>query len=106
MIDRLKKIIEMSHLSERAFASRCGLTQNALWYQLNGKRKLSLETVLAVIDAFPEVSPTWLMVGRGNMLERQNESEYEDRINSLMDTIAIQQEVINNLKNKIKELQK
>ena len=105
MIDRLKKIIEMSHLSERAFASRCGLTQNALWYQLNGKRKLSLETIEAIVENFPDVSAEWLLRGNGSMLKGQEDADNERRISNLIDVITMQQETIRNLTEKIKQLQ-
>ena len=102
MIDRILRIVRESGLSERAFAAKCKLTQNALWYQLNGKRKVSLETVMAIATAYPEVDCNWLIRGTGEMVH-DNEAE-DKRLDNLIDVIAMQQETIKNLQEKIKQL--
>lgn len=105
MVNRIKKVVEYSKLSESAFAAKCGLVQNALWYQLNGKRKLSLETVSAVLNSFPEISAEWLLIGNGSMLNAENNAEHDKRLDNLIDVISMQQETIRNLQDKIKQLQ-
>lgn len=78
---------------------KCGLRQNTLSNQLNGMRELSLSTVVAILEAYPEVSIEWLMRGNGQMLIQTDENSAEMiRINQLIDTITTLQEAIN-LKN-------
>ncbi len=86
-----------------SFAAKIGVQQMTLWTQLNGKRKISLETVRAILDTFPEVSAEWLMRGTGTM-SRSNDDQ-DKRIGNLVDVIAMQQETIRNLQDKIKQLQ-
>lgn len=96
MIERIKTLIAYLGLSTRAFAIKCGLRQNTLSNQLNGMRELSLSTVAAILDAYPEVSAEWLMRGDGQMLIQPNDSSVEViRINKLVDTITTLQETIN-----------
>ena len=67
MTERINRLISQLGLSERAFALSCGLPQNTLTNQLNGVRKLSLSTVMAILSAYPLVSAEWLLRGNGSM---------------------------------------
>lgn len=104
MIDRIRQILSISGLSETQFAKKIGVPQNTLWRQLNDRsRKLSLETVLAVLNTFKDIDSNWLLRGEGDMLLVN--SSQDKRMDSLVDVIAMQQEVIKNLQDKIKQLQ-
>ena len=102
MINRIKKVIESSGLTDARFAKKIGLQQVSLWRQLNGERKVSLETVMAIASAYPEVDCNWLIRGTGEMVH-DNEAE-DKRLDNLIDVIAMQQETIKNLQEKIKQL--
>ena len=92
-INRIKAIINLSGLSDRAFAIKCGINQPTLFNQLKGIRAISLDTVLSIYKTFPDVSTNWLPLGEGDMLKSQ--SRETERINKLVDTIATLQESIN-----------
>lgn len=102
MIGRIKQLKDLSGLSETAFAKKIGVTQNTLWSQLNGARKLSLETAMAILEAYPDVDSNWLLRGTGDMMLLNNNQD--KRMDSLVDVIAMQQETIQNLLEKIKQL--
>ena len=93
MISRIKDIIKLSGLSDRAFALKCGINQPTLFNQLKGIRAISLDTVLSIYKTFPDVSTNWLLLGEGDMFKSQ--SRETERINKLVDTIATLQESIN-----------
>lgn len=96
MVERIKSLISFLGLSTRAFAIKCGLRQNTLSNQLNGMRELSLSTVVAIINAYPEVSSEWLMRGSGQMiLQKEDNSVEMERVNKLVDTITTLQDTIN-----------
>ena len=101
--ERLKAVIAYSGLKDSAFAKRIGMQQITLWRQLNDQRKVSLETILAVADEFPEIDANWLLRGSGSMLA--NNDAQEKRIDNLIDVISMQQDTIKNLQEKIKSLQ-
>lgn len=108
MIERLKSIISQMGLSDRAFALKCGIAQNTLSRQLSGAREVSLTTISAVLENNPEISAEWLLRGNGEMLltsEQPTASNENDRLSKLIDTIAFQQDTINNLQRRIKELE-
>ena len=67
MVERIRKIIECSGLSDRAFAIKCGINQPTLFNQLKGIRAVSLDTVLAISKTFPDVSRDWLLLCEGDM---------------------------------------
>lgn len=103
MVNRISIIIESTGLNPTSFAAKIGVQQMTLWNQLNGKRKLSLETVVAIIENFPDISTEWLMRGTGSMM-KGNDAQ-DKRIENLIDVISMQQETIRNLQDKIKQLQ-
>ena len=108
MVERLKQIISNFGISDRQFALSCGIAQNTLSRQLNGARELSLTTVYTVLSCYPEISAEWLLRGTGEMLltsEQPTASNENDRLSKLIDTIAFQQDTINNLQRRIKELE-
>lgn len=95
MTQRIKSLITQLGLSTRAFALSCGLRQNTLSNQLNGLRELSLSTIMAILNTFPEVSSDWLMRGEGEMFKTEPIDANTEKIAKLVDTIALLQETIN-----------
>ena len=93
MISRIKDIIKLSGLSDRAFALKCGINQQTLFNQLKGIRAISLDTVISICKTFPEISRDWLLLGEGDMFKSQ--SRETERRNTLLDTITTLQEAIN-----------
>lgn len=102
--ERLLAVIEYSGMSQTAFAKKVGSTQANLWRQLNGQR-VNVATLIAVAEQFPEVDCNWLLRGVGTMLNNQQNDAQEKRIEGLLDVVAMQQETIRNLQEKIKSLQ-
>lgn len=102
--ERLLAVIEYSGLSQTAFAKKIGSTQANLWRQLNGQRITAL-TLVAVAEQFPEIDCNWLLTGTGTMLKDLHDSAQVKRLDNLIDVIAMQQETIKNLQDKIKQLQ-
>lgn len=108
MVERIKELIAYTGLSDRAFALKCGLKQNTFSRQLNGLNEVSTQTALSILSTFPEISAEWLLRGNGEMLltsEQPTASNENDRLSKLIDTIAFQQDTINNLQRRIKELE-
>lgn len=95
MIERLRAIISFYGLSDRAFAIKCGLKQPTLDKQLKGLRAISMETIVAILNTFGDISAEWLMRGVGDMMIKPTAPTDIDRISTLVDTIATLQETIN-----------
>lgn len=89
ILSRLKEIVAYSGLSVRALAIKCGIPQKTLDNQIKGLRGISIETVVSVLQAYPEISAEWMLRGNGEMLiKKEDNSEDIARINGLVDTIT------------------
>jgi len=69
MIQRIKEIIDFYRLSGQKFAVKIGISPNTLNNYLQGKNKISLAFIEAILKAFPEVSAEWLMRDKGQMIQ-------------------------------------
>lgn len=69
MIQKIKEIIDFYRLSGPKFAAKIGISPNTLNNYLQGKNKISLALIEAILTAFPEVSAEWLMRGKGQMIQ-------------------------------------
>jgi CII-binding regulator of phage lambda lysogenization HflD len=96
ILQRLKEILDYSGHSVRAFAMKCSISQTTLDKQIKGLRSVSIETVMSVLYAYPEVSAEWLTRGEGTMLIKKDKDSAEtERLNKLVDTIGTLQDTIN-----------
>jgi len=64
-IVRLEKILDYYGLSAAAFADKIGVQRSSISHLLSGRNKPSLEFVMKVVRAFPEVNLYWLLNGKG-----------------------------------------
>lgn len=63
---RLKKVIDYYGLSASAFADKLGVQRSSISHILSGRNKPSLEFVMKILHAFPEVELYWLLNGKGS----------------------------------------
>ena len=106
--DRLNEILDYSKLSVLKFSKQCGLHQATLDKQLKGMRGVSVDTLIGIGNAFPEISMDWLLLGKGAMLRAKNTDDIDrllSTIDTLNDALAAQGETIKMLKQRIKELE-
>lgn len=75
MIERVMDIIKLKAKSVREFADSVGIKQVTLNQQLNGDRKLSLDTVLSILNSFEDISAEWLLRGEGEMYKTVSENK-------------------------------
>jgi transcriptional regulator with XRE-family HTH domain len=67
MIERIRAIAKEKSKSMASFSAAIGIPQPTLNNQMLGQRKISLETIYAILDTFPDVSAEWLLRGEGEM---------------------------------------
>lgn len=87
LIQRLQGVINHSGCSLNKFASLCQISQPTLDKQMRGLRAVSLDTVSKVLSAFPEISAEWLMRGKGDMMVRDYEKEYQEKVFKMLDML-------------------
>lgn len=71
-IQRIEQLLQHLALSTSAFADKIGVQRSGISHLLSGRNKPSLDFVLKVITAFPEINLYWLMNGSGKMLLEEN----------------------------------
>lgn len=72
VLERIKSFINHSSLSKSAFASSIKMEQTTVNNQLLGKRSISIDLILSILDAYPRISSEWLLRGTGAMLKEEN----------------------------------
>lgn len=82
---RIKEVLKYKNISMTAFANGDASLQLRLSRQLNKGVSISLDTILVILDRYPEVSAEWLLRGRGDMLEERN---MENAVGGLMADLA------------------
>jgi len=66
LINRIKDVIDSRELSSSAFADQLGVQRSSISHILSGRNKPSLDFVLKLLKAFPDVSAAWLLLGDEN----------------------------------------
>lgn len=62
---RLEKVIEFYGESASSFAEKVGVQRSSISHILSGRNKPSLDFVLKILSAYPEVELYWLLNGKG-----------------------------------------
>lgn len=70
--DRIYHFIEHLNISRRGFERQCGLTYNLL---TNCDGIPNGSNLIKILTTFPELSPDWLLLGKGEMLRSNDSSE-------------------------------
>ncbi|WP_210488683.1 helix-turn-helix domain-containing protein [Rufibacter aurantiacus] len=75
LLPRITEILSWSSLGPAAFADEIGLARPVLSHILSSRNKASLEVVQKILTRFPEISPSWLLLGQGEMLSKLGETK-------------------------------
>ena len=72
---RIKKIMAYYNESASSFAEKIGVQRSSISHILSGRNKPSLEFILKILSAFPDVELYWLLNGKGSFpIEPDNET--------------------------------
>ncbi len=84
MVERIQKIIQHKKLSASGFADAIGVPRSTISHILSGRNNPSLEFVLKVLDAYPDIRMEWLILGKGYMLHAASGSLFPDEDDILL----------------------
>lgn len=113
-IDVLNRLVEFKNeigVSWNALSASIGMRQTTISNQVLGQRALSLDTVIGTLTAYENLSAEWLLRGHGDMFlttkdeAEESDSKDDNRLEALVDTIALLQETIKNKNATIDALQ-
>lgn len=113
LIKRLQEFLEYEGINIFAFEKRIGLANNTIRKKFaSGRNNMGTETLTAILEAYPELSADWLLLGEGRMLRKDNEpvkqtepseqSSIDQQASSLSEALQI----ISKQQDTIKELTK
>lgn len=71
---RIEALMWHLRLSQNKFADTVGISSVTMSRIVRGSSVPGGETINAILTAFPEVNPTWLMTGSGEMTIEKTES--------------------------------
>ena len=68
---RLLIIFEKYSLNASSFADTIGVQRSSLSHILSGRNKPSLDFILKIYEAFPEINLAWLTLGEGELTKQK-----------------------------------
>nr|WP_318308354.1 helix-turn-helix transcriptional regulator [Muricauda sp. DH64] len=71
IVARIETIIDYLELSVSAFADEIGVQRSSISHLLNGRNKPSLDFIMKLVHAYPEVDLYWLLKGEGSFPKQQ-----------------------------------
>lgn len=71
---RLHRVMDYYDLSAASFADKIDVGRSSISHLLSGRNKPSLDFVMKIIQAFPEVELYWLLNGKGNFPKNVEQS--------------------------------
>lgn len=77
IVKRLEIILDYYGISSAAFADKISVQRSSISHLLSGRNKPSLEFVLKIVQAFPEVDLYWLLDGKGKFPTNYQETLFE-----------------------------
>ncbi len=120
---RIKQLIDFKKTSKSSFEKKIGVGNNAIGTIILKNSNVSGAVLSKILIAFPEINPSWLITGKGEMLLTGENTltgrPIVDQANKIFDaekikileennyllkkTNALQEELLDNYKEKFKE---
>jgi len=73
-IGRLNVLLSHHGLTAASFSDKIGIQRSSVSHLLSGRNKPSLDFILKITAAFPEIDLDWLVNGSGDMLRSRTQS--------------------------------
>ncbi|MBW3519695.1 helix-turn-helix transcriptional regulator [Flavobacterium sp. NKUCC04_CG] len=67
-VNRLEFLLQHYEFSASTFADKIGVQRSSLSHLLSGRNKPSLDFIMKIYEAFPELNLYWLLKGEGDFL--------------------------------------
>jgi transcriptional regulator with XRE-family HTH domain len=78
ILQRVIHTIKELKLTDNQFSKKLGIAQTTMSGYLSGNRKLSLQVIESMLNAFGDISAEWLLRGEGEMYKSENKNNNID----------------------------
>lgn len=69
---RVKEFMRKENLTTRELSRRIDMSESTMSSKIIGARKIDIDTLCAILNAFPDLSAEWLLRGEGSMYKSEN----------------------------------
>lgn len=83
---RVKELIKKSNLTVNAFSKCSNVPQRTLSNMITRGTEPSSKTLKTILASFPNISPEWLLLGKGEMLIDAEDKQNLDNANTMEET--------------------
>lgn len=115
---RFEELMRSEGLNNNTFSIKIGVTQPAISKIISGDSKPSFAVLEKTMEMFPNVNPSWLLLGKGKMLLDENgeiivdeksvwaaiQGKYEQMYSELKDSISSRDLMLDELRHTIEDL--
>ncbi|MDP2162297.1 MAG: helix-turn-helix transcriptional regulator [Flavobacterium sp.] len=85
-VQKLEIILDYYQLNASTFADKIGVQRSSLSHLLSGRNKPSLEFVVKISEAFPEVDLYWFLLNKGSFPKNNNASTENSEVEKELTT--------------------
>lgn len=99
LFSRLDKFMQYKGLNDNKITVQTHIAVGTLGKQRRSGKGLSYESIVKILNTYPELNPSWLLLGKGEMLvnaehPHQEQQVINEKISTLETTIKKQHEKI------------
>lgn len=73
MKDRIQKLLQEYSISSTYLADKIGVQRSSISHLLSGRNKPGFDFIQKLLKNYPEINPTWLILGKGSMYHSENQ---------------------------------
>lgn len=73
-LQRIKQFTDFKGITNQAFEKSVGFSNGAFASQLKNNRTIGIDKLENILRAYPDVNPSWLLTGEGEMLKKRESS--------------------------------
>lgn len=81
MLERIKEIQRHRRITSTAIAAAAGMDASYVRHILKGDNRMDCRVLVAILQLLPDVSPDYLMLGRGGIFRESSDSSQLAEIN-------------------------
>lgn len=74
-LQRIKQFTDFKGVTNQAFEKSVGFSNGAFASQLKNNRTIGIDKLENILRVYPDVNPSWLLTGEGEMLKKGESSE-------------------------------